>query len=70
MEAGWQDLLKLWGPLALGWPVAFMLFRELQARDKSEKEQYKAMVDSQAQLAISLTGLTKAVEKIGEKNGR
>ena len=56
MEAGWLDLLKLWGPLALGWVVAYMLIRFIM-------ENYKADIQSRVQLATALDGLTKAVER-------
>ena len=56
MEAGWFDLLKIWGPLALGWPLAYILVRFIM-------ENYKADIESRVKLSSALEGLTKAVER-------
>lgn len=58
-EAGWFDLLKIWGPLALGWPVAIMLIRYIM-------QQNKEFIAANVQLATSLNSLTKAVERLAD----
>ena len=61
MDSGWFDLLKLWGPLALGWVVAYMLIRFIM-------EQYRNDIDSRVKLATALDGLTKMIERVA--NGK
>lgn len=60
MEAGWFDLLKIWGPLALGWPLAYILVRFIM-------DNYKADIESRVKLASALDGLIKAVERSSDK---
>ena len=56
------DILKIYGPLALGWAVAAYLLKFILDR-------YQTDIDSRTKLAIALDGLTKIVERIGNKNG-
>lgn len=66
MDAGWVDLLKIWGPLALGWPIAYMLGRELLTFVKEQREQSKVDIESRVKLATALDALTRIVEKVGD----
>ena len=61
MDAGWFDLLKLWGPLAFGWVIAYLLIRFIM-------DQYKADIDSRVKLATALESLTKIIERVA--NGK
>ena len=61
MDAGWVDLLKLWGPLTFGWVIAYLLIRFIM-------DQYKADIDSRVKLATALESLTKVVERVA--NGK
>lgn len=60
MDAGWVDLLKLWGPLTFGWVIAYLLIRFIM-------EHYKADIDSRVKLATALDALTRSVERIADK---
>lgn len=57
LETGWFDLLKIWGPLALGWPIAYILIRFIM-------DHYKADIESRVKLATALDALTRSVERI------
>lgn len=63
-DAGWLDLLKIWGPLALGWPIAYMIGRELLTLMKEQRETYKADIESRVKLANSLDGLRQTIERV------
>lgn len=67
MDANWMDLLKIWGPLALGWPIAWMLARELLAIMKEQRDTYRADIESRLKMAASLDGLTEMIEKSNAK---
>ena len=61
LEVGWFDLLKIWGPLAFGWIIAYLLIRFIM-------DQYKADIESRVKLATALESLTKIVERVA--NGK
>lgn len=61
MDSELLALVKIWGPLALGWPIAFMLGRELLSWVKEEREKMKVDVESRLKLAASLDNLTKII---------
>lgn len=52
---GLGDLLKIYGPLALGWLVAAYLLKFVLDR-------YQADIDSRVKLATALDSLTKVIE--------
>lgn len=61
MEISWGDLVRVYGPLALGWGVAAYLLKFVLDR-------YQADIDSRAKLASALDGLTRIVEQLNGKN--
>ena len=68
MDADWVSLLKIWGPLGLGWPIAYMLWRELMTWVKEQRERALTEVESRLKLSASLDALTKIVERsVNEK---
>ena len=56
IDADWWSLVRIWGPLALGWPLAYLLVRFIM-------DNYKADIESRVKLSAALEGLTKAVER-------
>lgn len=52
------DLVKIWGPLGIGWVVAAYLLKFVLDR-------YKDDIDSRIKLALSLDGLSKIIENYG-----
>ncbi len=56
MEIAWGDLIKLWGPLALGWVVAGYLLKFILDR-------YNADIEARIKLATSLDSLAKLIEE-------
>lgn len=55
MEIAWADLVKLYGPLAIGWVVAAYLLKFILDR-------YQADIDARSRLATALDALTKVIE--------
>ena len=60
MEISWGDLVRVYGPLALGWGVAAYLLKFVLDR-------YQADIDGRAKLASALDGLTRVIEKFNGK---
>lgn len=60
MEISWGDLVRVYGPLALGWGVAAYLLKFVLDR-------YQADIDGRAKLASALDGLTRVIDKLNEK---
>lgn len=56
------EIVKLYGPLALGWVVAAYL-------GKFVLDRYQADIDSRVKLAGAIDMLTKMVEGLDKKNG-
>jgi hypothetical protein len=54
----WADLLKVYGPLAIGWLVAAYLIKFILDR-------YSADIDARVKLAAALENLAKVVEGRG-----
>lgn len=54
-----MDVMKIYGPLGLGWVVAFYLLKFVLDR-------YNADIDARIKLATALDSLTKIIQ---EKNG-
>lgn len=54
----WTDLLKVYGPLAIGWLVAAYLIKFILDR-------YSADIDARVKLAAALENLAKVVEGRG-----
>lgn len=59
MEIG--DILKLYGPMAIGWIIAAYL-------GKFVLDRYQADIDSRVKLATALEGLIKIVDKVADGN--
>lgn len=59
MEIAWLDIVKIYGPLALGWAVAVYLLRFILDR-------YNADIDARIKLATALDALSKLIQ---ERNG-
>lgn len=58
-----SDVVKLWGPLSLGWVLAIYLLKFVLDR-------YKDDIDSRVKLSMSLDALSKVIERCGfTKNG-
>ena len=60
MEISWGDLVRVYGPLALGWGVAAYLLKFVLDR-------YQADIDGRAKLASALDGLTRVIDKLNGK---
>ncbi len=56
MDQAYIELLKVWGPLSIGWFVAGYLIKFIMDR-------YDRDIDSRAKLATALEGLTDAVKE-------
>ena len=56
-----SDVIKLWGPLSLGWVLALYLLKFVLDR-------YKDDIDSRIKLAMSLDNLSRVIERCGLKN--
>ena len=54
------DLIKVYGPLGLGWVAALYLLKFILDR-------YNADIEAKVNLAKALDGLTKVIEDIGRK---
>lgn len=55
MDIAWGDIVRIYGPLALGWVVAAYLLKFILDR-------YNADIDARVKLATALDGLTKVIE--------
>jgi hypothetical protein len=55
MEIAWGDVVRVYGPLALGWVVAAYLLKFVLDR-------YQADIDARSKLASALESLTKVIE--------
>ncbi len=55
------DLVKIYGPLALGWVVAVYLLKFILDR-------YQTDIDARVKLATALDGLTRVIEETQRKN--
>lgn len=60
MEVAWGDIVKIYGPLALGWVVAAYLLKFVLDR-------YQSDIDGRAKLASALDGLTRVIDKLEAK---
>ena len=56
------DILKIYGPLSLGWIVAAYLLKFVLDR-------YKDDIQARVDLATALDGLSKVIERCGIQNG-
>ena len=56
-----MDLIKLYGPLALGWVVALWLIKFILDR-------YQADIEGRVKLATALDGLTRVIERVEQKD--
>lgn len=56
------DLLKVYGPMAIGWIIAGYL-------GKFVLDRYQADIDSRVKLATALDGLTKIIDDRMRANG-
>ena len=56
MDPSTLDLIKIWGPLALGWVVAFYLLRFIM-------ERYDKDIDAKIKLALALDALAAAIKE-------
>lgn len=59
MDIAWGDIIKVYGPLALGWVVAAYLLRFILDR-------YNADIEARIKLATALDALSKLIQ---ERNG-
>lgn len=55
MEIAWGDIVRVYGPLALGWVVAAYLLKFILDR-------YQADIDARVKLAAAIDALTKIIE--------
>lgn len=55
MEIAWGDIVRVYGPLALGWVVAAYLLKFILDR-------YQADIDARVKLAAAIDSLTKIIE--------
>lgn len=60
MEIAWGDIVKVYGPLALGWVAALYLLKFILDR-------YQADIEGRAKLASALDGLTRVIDKLEAK---
>lgn len=56
MDIAWGDIMKLYGPLAIGWVVAAYLLKFILDR-------YNADIEARIKLATSLDALSKLIEE-------
>lgn len=56
-----MDILKVYGPLGLGWIAAVYLLKFILDR-------YNADIEGRTKLATALDGLTRIIETLGKKN--
>lgn len=56
-----MELIKVYGPLALGWVVALWLIKFVLDR-------YQSDIEGRVKLATALDGLTKVIEKLDGKD--
>lgn len=56
-----MDLIKVYGPLALGWVVALWLIKFILDR-------YQADIEGRVKLATALDGLTRVIDSLGKKD--
>lgn len=59
MDPAWIELVKVWGPLSLGWVAAGYMGKFIMDR-------YDRDIDSRVKLATALDALTKMVERENE----
>lgn len=55
MEIAWGDIVRVYGPLALGWVVAAYLLKFILDR-------YQADIDARVKLASAIDSLSKIIE--------
>lgn len=55
MDLPWADIVRVYGPLALGWVVAAYLLKFILDR-------YQADIDARVRLATAIDSLTKIIE--------
>ena len=55
------DILKVYGPLGLGWIAALYMLKFVLDR-------YQTDIEARVKLATALDGLTKLIEDLGAKN--
>lgn len=53
----WLELVKLWGPLSLGWVAAAYMGKFIMDR-------YDRDIDSRVKMAASIDALTRVVERM------
>jgi len=56
-----MDIVKVYGPLGLGWIIAAYLLKFILDR-------YNADLEGRAKLATALDGLTRVVDKLADKD--
>lgn len=59
MDLPWGDIIKIYGPLALGWVIAAYLLKFILDR-------YNTDIDARIKLATALEALSKLIQ---DKNG-
>ncbi len=59
MELPWKDLLTLYGPLALGWPLFGWMLYELLKAKKEHNQDIKTLLESDR---TALNASTNAIE--------
>ena len=55
------DIVKVYGPLGLGWVAALYMLKFVLDR-------YQTDIEARVKLATALDGLTKLIEDLGDKN--
>lgn len=55
------DIVKVYGPLGLGWVIAAYLLKFILDR-------YNADLEGRAKLATALDGLTRVIDKLADKD--
>jgi len=56
-----MDIVKVYGPLGLGWIIAAYLLKFILDR-------YNADIEGRAKLATALDGLTRVIDKLADKD--
>lgn len=62
MDAGILELVKLWGPLSLGWVAAVYMAWFIMTR-------YDKDIESRVALATAINSLKEAVERLEHNHG-
>lgn len=74
MELPWKDLLTLYGPLALGWPLFGWMLYELLKAKKEHNQDLKTLTESYRTDSVASTGVIERnsihLEQIARSNER